>query len=299
MEKGGDVGHSKDSNSLKRKDRETGETPAKMVRETNRTRANSLENNSDDGFSIPTEQQKANNKANRYQGQSRPKSLDHLDLVLIVDRPSINYTNRCKSMLAKEVQRLAEGVVLTGIFFMPRGGIKLICGSPEMKVAIMNSKHWGVDAFGSKEAACHPPRAACCEPTKNNNVKYSEEYGSFIDVCKAVVSIPAEYDDGMIREKFCLLGVKEVKTLPASKNLSRPREPLRMLVFKDAESASWAVSSKFAFNMDGCAYRGRYMRVSKPPIQCKRCLKFGQRRTLGSHIVWKNCVSSVVPFKVF
>ena len=150
MEKGGDVGHSKDSNSLKRKDRATGETPAKMVRETNRTRADSFDSNSDDGFMIPLSQQKANNsKANRNQGSTRPRSLDHLELVLIVDRPSINFTNRCKSMIGKEVQRLAEGVVLTGIFFMPRGGIKLICGSPEMKVAIMNSKHWGVDAFGS------------------------------------------------------------------------------------------------------------------------------------------------------
>ena len=303
MVKGGDVGHSmeydKQAASLKRKeDKSNGETPAKMGRETsspsldNRARADSFDSNSDDGFMIPLSQQKANNnKANRNQGSTRPRSLDHLELVLIVDRPSINFTNRCKSMIGKEVQRLAEGVVLTGIFFMPRGGIKLICGSPEMKECIMKSKHWGVDAFGSKEAACHPPRAAGCEPSKNSNVKYSEEYRSFIDLCKVVVAIPAEYTDSTILEKFRPLGVNEIKTLPASKTISRPRDPLRMLIFKDVESASWAISSKFAFNMDGCAYRGRYMRVAKPPIQCKRCLKFGHPTTVCTEnfIICSSC----------
>ena len=246
-----------------------------------RGRANSLDLGSSayveksDGFVIKARKKPSTKKV----GAMNPVKLDHLDLVLFVDRVGLDYSNRCKPKISLEVQRIAPGVILTGIFFLPRGGIKLIVGDVEMKQRILESRLWGVDAFGTEAAICHPPRVAGWSPPNRSNVVWMEESKCFVDSCKVVLDqVPAEYPDQSVLEKLTHLGVTEVKTMKLPQG--RHGDPQRLLTFVDGDRARSALESRFAFALNGCAFRGRYLRVMKPPVQCNRCLKFGHAHTV-------------------
>ena len=252
-----------------------------------RSRANSFEfandEGGDDDFIKPKSTKLLSKDRNH---DKRKKQVDHVELVLLVDKPGNEYTNRCKSMIAKEVQRIAPGVILTGIFFLPRGGIKLVCGDEDMKDRIMKSSSWGKDAFGSSASLCHPPRVAGWEPPVKSNVVWSDEMRSYVDCCKVVVdSIPSEYEDKFVLEELGPIGVTEVKTFKLPPGWKGDAQ--RLVVFSDADKAAAALAKRFSFVLYGCAYPGRYLRVSKPPVQCSRCQKFGHPTTVCVEVIEK------------
>ena len=58
--------------------------------------------------------------------------------------------------------------------------------------------------------------------------------------------------------------------------------PQRLLTFKDSDAAASSLAERWPFLLDGFAFKGRYLKVSLPPVQCKRCLKFGHAATACS-----------------
>ena len=258
-----------------------------------RARADSFDLEIYDGggeFVKPKSKKKVLSKTPRSSAKPRSIKLDNVELVLIVDNPSTDFNSRNKVKISQEVQRIAPGSLLSGIFFMQRGGIKLVCADLNSKTRISESWNWSVDAFGSQKATCSVPRSAGGAQSGSRRMVWCEELHSFIDPVKLVLNqVPVEYKDQDLLEAFAPLAVEAVKTLPLQGG--RRGLPQRLLTFKTSEAASNALCTKTAFVMDGCIYTGRYFKVVPPPVQCRRCLAYGHAATMCQAEVAKcrNC----------
>ena len=100
----------------------------------NRSRANSLENFNDEEF-IKPKSTRLSTKVNRDK-----KNKDDPSLVLLIDGVSLSYSNREKAIVSAEIHRIAPTAFIKGIFYMPRGGIKIVCNDFNSKKAIYESQ---------------------------------------------------------------------------------------------------------------------------------------------------------------
>lgn len=232
----------------------------------------------DAGFTTVTD-----NKRKLVSRNKTPSSKDRMSdgkLVLLIDNVSLLFSNKNKVQISKEVARIAPGAILTGIFYLARGGIKIVCANEESVKCILESQHWGSDAFGGS-AKVGVPKSLSSNPAPSKKFVWNEASKCYVDPVKVVLSqVPRDYSNEDICNSFKDLGVVEVKCLPVVSGSGAI--PQRLLTFKDADAAASSLAERWSFLLDGFAFKGRYLKVSLPPVQCKRCQKFGHAATACS-----------------
>ena len=216
--------------------------------------------------------QRVNYNNRNGRGQAGPQSDNPTSIrTVIIDQIHPSFATQLS--VEEELFRVAPHVIVTSLLHFPRGGLKLVCKSPDDANKLLSRDGWPDNAFG-RSAHVHRPNqldASIPAPTRPSRHDMDARSIKTSGFARGISNVQIH---DLLR-----VHVDEVRSLPDND----PHRPIqRVLVLKTRELAE-QVASGSGLKFLNRIVRGTLMTPGPSPIYCRSCALFGHAPTSCSN----------------